>query len=155
MTLQVAFFARRHLTKFARRHLMEFLAMFTLWATCRQMWPKSDLWLIFSWQCEQHKPQTIILVVESDLYNSDLSHFGYVHTAGKFWFTFGSDLFLSWQREQHKPHGIWSFHFWFVPLSYVVLNPIQVRCSAMRLQCHGGLQCHAGHVGFHATFTSL
>ncbi len=46
-----------------------------------------------------------------------------------------SDLFLSWLCEQHKPHGIWSFQFWLVPLSYVVLNPIHVRWFAMRPQC--------------------
>ncbi len=42
-----------------------------------------------------------------------------------------SDLFLSWQCEQHKPHGIWSFQFRFVPLPYVVLNRIHVRCFAV------------------------
>lgn len=34
--------------------------------------------------------------------------------------------------EQHKPHRVWSFSFWYVPLSYVVLNEIQLWCSAVQ-----------------------
>ncbi len=58
------------------------------------------------------------------------------------------DLIFSQQCEQHKSPGIWSFQFWFGPLSYVVLNQIQVWFFAVRPQSEQSYQIHA-------TFTSL
>ncbi len=36
----------------------------------------------------------------------------------------------------NKPHGIWSFQFRFVPLPYVELNAIKVRCFATVICCY-------------------
>ncbi len=105
-------------------------------------WIAVEFWCIWSKTCF---PLGCVLFLTPNLAVSCMLaiKIGYVHTAGKcgpnlFYFflpTRDSDLFLPWQCEPHKLHGIWYFQFWFVPLPYVVLNPIHVRCFAMQLQC--------------------
>lgn len=64
---------------------------------------------------------------------------GYVQTAGKCgpksdFFCLHVTLICLWHDSVNRTNHMGSFQFRFVPLPYVVLNPLQVRCFTIRPQ---------------------